>query len=400
METYEYPSTLDTKLKICFIGGTRYSQPLDATREKKFRKLLSIGELFVIAFSPDWSPRCFTQHAHFYLLPSLPLSILRYGLMLAVGSLLVVWLGLSKQVQIFVAQSPYEGFAAALAKMAMRALGKDAVLVVESHGDFEEALFLQRRVLLPRLYRSLMYWVARWSLQQADLLRAISSTTRQQLERWMRNQQGAIVQFPTYTDIERFLKAPGVVRDRADILYVGVLTPLKGVHFLIEAFEQIVPKFPEASLKIIGRAENPTYSEELRRLTSRLSLTKRTIFLDEMPQEDLVHHMCSCCVLVLPSTSEGLGRVLIEAMACGRPVIGSNVGGIPEVIRDGVTGFLIPPGDVEALAQRLAWILERPEEAREMGERGCKFVQEFFSTETYVQNYAKLLSMAEQLLRE
>lgn len=132
---------------------------MNETQDEKLRELLSAGELFVVAFFCDWKPRLFTQQPRFYLRPNLPFPFLRHVSLLAIGSILALWLGLRKDVRILVAQSPYEGLAAALAKTVLGVLGKDTILVIESHGDLEEALFLQRRVLLSRLYRRMMRWV-------------------------------------------------------------------------------------------------------------------------------------------------------------------------------------------------------------------------------------------------
>ena len=108
--------------------------------------------------------------------------------------------------------------------------------------------------------------------------------------------------------------------------------------------------------------------------------------------------MAEADVLVLPSVSEGLGRVVFEAMACGTPVIGSRVGGIAEMIEDGENGFLVPPGDVEVLAERLRWVLSNPQETCEMGRRARTFAKRFFSTEAYLDAYRRLFQKATEVL--
>ncbi len=117
--------------KAAFLGGARYSQPLDMTSEKKWRLLSVLGEMFVIGFSQDLRPRKFTQHAHFYLFPKFPLPILRYLVMFTAGSILALWLILRHGVRVLVAQSPYEGFAAAVAKVLARLVKRQTVLIVE-----------------------------------------------------------------------------------------------------------------------------------------------------------------------------------------------------------------------------------------------------------------------------
>ena len=105
--------------------------------------------------------------------------------------------------------------------------------------------------------------------------------------------------------------------------------------------------------------------------------------------------MAEASVLVLPSMSEGLGRVIIEAMATGTPVIGSRVGGIPELIEDGVRGFLVPPGNENVLAEKLRCILNSPDEARAMGACGRRFAERLFSTESYLRGYEQIFEMTQ-----
>src|SRR5919108_5836741 len=215
-------------IKVCFIGGARYSRPLDATSEKKFRALNSLAEVFVIGFSQDLRSKVFTEQAHFYLVPQLPFSVLRYLELFILGQVLVFWLIVRHRIQVVVAQSPYEGFIAAIAIKLAGWWGYQASLVVEVHGDFEGSLFLYRRVRVPGLYRFLMNRLADYSIKQADLLRAISNSTNEQIKRWAPGK--TVVQFPAWTDIDVFLRS-GIHTNmdvRQAILYAGVLTPLKG----------------------------------------------------------------------------------------------------------------------------------------------------------------------------
>ncbi len=385
--------------KVCFLGGARYSSPLDATNEKKFRSIKSLGEIFVIGFSGELGPRWFTEHAKFYLLPTLRFAPFRYAEMLLLGVPLALWVVARHGVQVLVAQSPYEGFAAALAKKICHWFGHKVVLIVESHGDFEESLFMQRRVLLPRLYRSLMRRAAHFAIKHADVFRTISDSTRRQLENWMPGRP--IVQFPAWTDMDAFLAA-GVNEDirSPDILYTGVLIPRKGVHHLIDAFAHVAKDFLQTRLLLVGHEENKTYAAELKEQVKRLGVDGRVQFIGAMSQAELATWMRRASVFVLPSVSEGLGRVVFEAMASGTPVIGSSVGGIPDMIEDGVTGFLVPPGDALSLAEKIHWLLENPLEAQAMGKRARVAAEQIFSTETYMGGYRELFAIARGLLAD
>ncbi len=386
-------------MRVCFIGSSRYNQPLDRTSEKKFRNLKGFGELYVVAFSQEIRPRRFTDQAHFFLLAKLPLASLRYAEMFTLGPLLALWLIFRHGVEVLVAQSPHEGLAAAVAKKIANWFGYRVVLVVENHGDFEESVFLQRRILLPGLYRILMRRAADFSLGNADVLRAVSDSTNQQLARWSPGKP--IFQFPTWTNIEVFLEA-GIHREQTatqDILYAGTLIPRKGVHHLINAFATMVKDFPLARLAIVGREENKTYAAELRAQVKEQGMEGQVQFVPEVSQEELATWMKQACVFVLPTYSEGLPRVIFEAMAAGIPVVGTAVSGIPEVVKDGLVGFLMPPGDEAALAVRLRWILEHPREAHEMGQQALAFAQCFFSTEAYMHGYRQIFEGTQALLR-
>jgi glycosyltransferase involved in cell wall biosynthesis len=150
-------------------------------------------------------------------------------------------------------------------------------------------------------------------------------------------------------------------------------------------------------LIIIGRPENREYADSLKKQVARMGLNNVVEFVNELPQAELAQRMARGCVFVLPSLSEGLGRVVVEAMAVGTPVIGSKVGGIPEMIEDGQNGFLVPPGDEEALTERLRWVLAHPEEAEKMAERARAFAQKFFSATSYLEGYRRLFEEARKI---
>jgi len=382
-------------LTVCFFSGSQYSYPLDPTARKKFALLGSIAPIRVVAFADSLRPRRFVDEACFWLLPWVPVAIVRFALLLFIGPWLVLWCHWRHGVSIVVAQSPYDAVAPALAKSLLRVWGRRLALIVENHGDFEVGIFLQRRVVSTRLYRFFMSGAARFSLGRADALRGVSRATCGQLRRWA--PEPPVVAFMAWTDIELFLAAPAEKDDGdARVLFAGLLYPLKGVHHLLAAFAEVATESGAAELVIVGRPQNKSYVTDLHREIARLEIGDRVRFLGEVSQKELARWMRRSAVLVLPSLSEGLGRVLVEAMATATPVIGTLVDGIPEVVRDGETGWLVPPGDVASLAQRLRWILAHPQESREMGRRARETVRRLFSEEAYLQGYRDLFRAAEQ----
>jgi glycosyltransferase involved in cell wall biosynthesis len=166
-------------------------------------------------------------------------------------------------------------------------------------------------------------------------------------------------------------------RPRSGVLFVGRLTPHKGIDVLIRALP------PGARLTIVGTGgHDPDPPErDYPQLLRDLAEARDVEFVGPVDDDDLADRYRRAAVVVVPSVertwygreiavSELLGLVAIEAMASGTPVVASRVGGLPEVVQDGVTGYLVPPGDVAALHGRLTAILRDPELAGRLGANG------------------------------
>lgn len=381
-------------VRACFLGGARFTEPLDPTAEKKFRTLSRLGEMSVVAFSTDRRFRAFVEHARFQLLPNLRSAPVRHALMFSIGAALALRCVLRHDVEVLVAQSPYEGAAAVAAKLLARVFGRRVALVVENHGDFEEGPFLQRRVPFRGPVESVMRAAAAFAFSHADALRAVSSFTEDQVRRWAPGRP--VVRFAAWTDVETFLAAgdPRPPHGTPTVLYAGVLVRGKGVHHLLDAWAEVRRGTPDARLLIAGSAKDPDYARVLREQATRLGVATSVEFLGALPQADLARRIAQADVLVLPTLSEALGLVLLEAMACGTPVVASRVGGTPEIVRDGETGFLVPPGDDRAITARVAWLLSHRSEAAEMGRRGKAFARAFGLEEGFLSGYARLFDEA------
>jgi glycosyltransferase involved in cell wall biosynthesis len=146
---------------------------------------------------------------------------------------------------------------------------------------------------------------------------------------------------------------------------VAKLWPGKGQAELLQAFARCHPQVPHARLVFIG--EGPEQAR-LERLAARLGIASHVRFAGFTLDVPSATHALD--VAVLPSLFEGMGRTVVEAMACGKPVIASRVGGIPDVLPDGVAGMLVPPGDVEQLANALTRLLRDPDLRARMGQAG------------------------------
>jgi glycosyltransferase involved in cell wall biosynthesis len=392
MMTEDHTSLHD--MTVCWIGGSRQTQPLDATQAKKWALIRQLGiKPVVIGFSTDVRYRHFQQEAEFFLLPALPGAILRYLTIFIGGGLLLLWLTLRRRAGVIVTQSPFDGAIGAFVKQVTRLLGRRTALVIESHGDFEVALFTQRQITFAGAYRRVMGVLARYGVRHADGLRAVSNSTEAQLQQLAPGKP--IQQFIGWTDMGVFsaVERPLPPSSCADLVCPAVLIPRKAQHLLIDAFATIAPEQPAAHLWLIGKAENTDYTEQLQAQVLERGLGDRIHFTGAIPQVALAERLGQARALVLVSLMEGLPRVVVEAMLSGTPVLATAVSGTPDVIEDGVTGLLVPPNDLPALTAALRRLYADPA-IDEMAARSQAFALKRFSADTYVEGYRQLLTAA------
>lgn len=174
-------------------------------------------------------------------------------------------------------------------------------------------------------------------------------------------------------------------------LAIGVIANIrvaKGHQYLLEAFNRIAPHVPQACLLICGFAGDHDLMKTLQRLAAAGGAAGRVWFMNS--RNDIPEMLHALDVVVSPSLSEGFSNAILEAMAAGKPVIATRVGGSPEQIIDGVTGLLVPPQDAGAIAQALLTLLRSPGLRREMGTAAQRHVQENFSVAIMTRNHTRL----------
>ena len=168
------------------------------------------------------------------------------------------------------------------------------------------------------------------------------------------------------------LERHGVDLSRPYVIFVGRITRQKGVPVLLRAASALIP---EAQLVLCaGQPDTPELAAEVTELVAGLRASRSgVIWIPEMlPKPAVIQLLTHAAVFACPSVYEPLGIVNLEAMACGTAVVGSRTGGIPEVVADGETGLLVPPGEPEPLAVALNELLQDPARAQAMGQAGRK----------------------------
>jgi glycosyltransferase involved in cell wall biosynthesis len=213
--------------------------------------------------------------------------------------------------------------------------------------------------------------VLRWTLTHASALTAISDDCIQHALR-----AGASMShmhlIMNGADLRRFSPSnapPGAEAPYGPKMVFACrqLFPRKGIRFLIHAVAQLRPRHPQIRLVIAGDGfERP----ELEALADSLQVRDITTFLGWVSNRDLPQYFRSCAISVIPSLEEGFGIPAAEAMGCEAPVVATDAGGLPEVVEDGVTGFVVPKGSAEALAAPMDRLLADPALCERMGKAG------------------------------
>ena len=253
-----------------------------------------------------------------------------------------------------------------------------ARLVVEVHGDWRYATRLYgspaRRLVSP-----VSDAVSSWALRRADAVRALSPFTARLVQE--ATGRPAAGSFAAFTDLDAFTeRAPEPLPEAASALYVGALEQAKGVETLAAAWPEVAGSLPDARLVVVGRGS-------LEAVVRGLGVEH----VAEVPPEEVAVRMDAASVLVVPSLTEGLGRVIIESFARGRGVVASATGGIEDLVTDGVEGLLVPPGDSEALAAALVRVLSEPGLAARLGVAArARFEELGLTLESYADQLAAL----------
>ena len=267
---------------------------------------------------------------------------------------------------------------------AMRVAAPKAKLIVCTHGI--------------EVWEPLSSWRRR-ALRRANLVLAPSQSTAEhvRLQQGVPAERVRVLHWGLDPQFEALLAAspqpsppPNFPSGRV-ILAVGRWTAAeryKGMDTLITALPRLLPRWPELQLALVGDGDDRPWLEHL---TERNGVRRHVEFFSGVSYAELSACYSACEIFALPSRAEGLGLVYLEAMARGKPVIGGAHGGAPEVIEDGVTGYLVQHGDAVQLATSIETLLSHPDLGREMGRRGKQRVEDEFRFSVFAKTFKKIL---------
>jgi glycosyltransferase involved in cell wall biosynthesis len=270
---------------------------------------------------------------------------------------------------VVLVQGTHETAAVLLARSLAR---RDSVVILDLHGDWRAATRLYGS-RLRRLLDPAGDVVSQFAVRRADAIRTVSPFTTG-LVRELGREPAAV--FPAYVDVASFLDRPPVPLPKRPVaLFVGALERTKNVDGLVAAWRLVAARVPDATLRLVGRGREEALVE---RLVSELP--ERAEWTPALTNREVAAALDAATALVLPSRSEGLPRVVIEAFARGRCVIGSRTAGMRDLVDDGENGLLVAPGDTEALAGALGRVLRDRSLAERLGAEARKRAERWIAT--------------------
>lgn len=211
-------------------------------------------------------------------------------------------------------------------------------------------------------------------LHNADAVLALTEDMRQKMK-GIANREIFVV--PNGINLEQFTGGSSPIAKEngvQNILFVGRLHPVKGVQYLIRAMENVLEEIPDAKLILVGNGEE---RGNLEALSIQLGVQKSVQFVGVVPHEKVHSYMQQADIFVLPSLSEGFPGVILEAMACGLPVIATRVGGIMDIIVEGVNGYLIDEMRPDAISEKLLFLSRNKQIKRKISQNNKQIVKKY-----------------------
>ncbi|MGC9093888.1 MAG: glycosyltransferase family 4 protein [Bacteroidota bacterium] len=244
--------------------------------------------------------------------------------------------------------------------------------------------------------------LSRYVLQEADLILSVSQHCAREVA-YLGLDPGLVRVIRYGINVEEFSPAADAAAIRSQyglegkrvVLFAGQIRLRKGPQVLLEAAPEILRRIPQTIFLVVGPDHG--IAADLQKRSVELGVDSQFLLVGPVPDENLPAFFGACDVFVFPSctTIECLGLSIVQAMSCGKPVVASNIGGVPEVVVDGVTGFLVKPNDPRQLAQKIILLLENEELRVKMGKAAREHAIQYFDRNHLVQ---ELLDAYQELI--
>jgi glycosyltransferase involved in cell wall biosynthesis len=369
---------------VLFIAPTSYQLPLTENLKKKFITLSEVCNVSVLAFA---NSKTFLNetYGNFYLNKKIKNRLINYFRIIQISIFTTHKIIKKENIDIVCFQDPVSSFFSILFLKVRRA---EVKIVVETHGDFIETLSLEKNLVLPRLYKKLFYIMAKYSIGKSNIIRAVSSSTEQQVLDI--DSSKSVVRFPAWIDFKDFqnIEPKPFSKDKFNILFIGSVTDRKKPHMIIEAIQRINDK--SYHLSIVGPAPNEKYFKELKDLIDKSDLQNQVSLIGPVDRESVKEYYSTSNLMILPSISEGLARVIFESQVAMCPVLVTDAPGMSDIVIDGQTGYVFESNNLDSLSLKIEYIKNNYDEASLVAKNAKGFILSNYSEDNFKFSFKKL----------
>ena len=369
---------------VLFIAPTTYQLPLTENLKKKFITLSEVCNVSVLAFA---NSKTFLNetYGNFYLNKKIKNRLINYFRIIQISIFTTHKIIKKENIDIVCFQDPVSSFFSILFLKVRRA---EVKIVVETHGDFIETLSLEKNLVLPRLYKKLFYIMAKYSIGKSNIIRAVSSSTEQQVLDI--DSSKSVVRFPAWIDFKDFqnIEPKPLSKDKFNILFIGSVTDRKKPHMIIEAIQRIYDK--SYHLSIVGPAPNEKYFKELKDLIDKSDLQNQVSLIGPVDRESVKDYYSTSNLMILPSISEGLARVIFESQVAMCPVLVTDAPGMSDIVIDGQTGYVFESNNLDNLVSKIEYIKNNHEEVSFIAKNARGFILSNYSEDNFKFSFKKL----------
>ena len=369
---------------VLFIAPTTYKLPLDNNMQKKFQYLSQVCNLNVVAFANEKKEINF-ENTSLIFFKKTKSRFYNYFKILIISLFSISKIIRNNNIEIVCFQDPVTSF---LSMHIVKLRHKNVKVIVETHGDFIETLGLEKNLLFPGLYKRIFMKLSRYTINNADIIRAVSSSTETQVREI--NKEKSIVRFPAWVDFDDFkdIQLNRNIKEKFQILFIGSVTDRKKPHLIVEAMN-LVNK-DNIELLIVGPTPNLKYLDSLKILISSYELDDNVIFFGSVDREKVKTFYSEVNLMILPSVSEGLARVIFESQATACPVLVTDAPGMGDIVIEGQTGYIFESNSIESLASKIKEVEENYEEATHIGSNAKDFILSNYSAENFKFSFKKI----------
>ena len=369
---------------VLFIAPTTYQLPLTENLKKKFITLSEVCNVSVLAFA---NSKTFLNetYGNFYLNKKIKNRLINYFRIIQISIFTTHKIIKKENIDIVCFQDPVSSFFSILFLKVRRA---EVKIVVETHGDFIETLSLEKNLVLPSLYKKLFYIMAKYSIGKSNIIRAVSSSTEQQVLDI--DSSKSVVRFPAWIDFKDFqnIEPKPPSKDKFNILFIGSVTDRKKPHMIIEAIQRIYDK--SYHLSIVGPAPNEKYFKELKDLIDKSDLQNQVSLIGPVDRESVKDYYSTSNLMILPSISEGLARVIFESQVAMCPVLVTDAPGMSDIVIDGQTGYVFESNNLDSLSLKIEYIKNNYDEVSLVAKNAKGFILSNYSEDNFKFSFKKL----------